>query len=116
MKWLYNTHLSTRIILTLVTAGPLLIISAVVIGNNANVCAPSASTGPGYSADNRRGLNHLNLISRSTALILTVSAGPGEKMAAQSEVAADFVELTDCFQNQTTRFGRYEPEESLQRV
>ena len=116
MKWLYNTHLSTRIILTSVMAAPVLIASPVINGNDPNGCTASASVGRGYSAENGCGLSDPKSISRGTALMFTPSVISAGRLAARSGAAAGFVESTARFQIQTSMFGTTEPDQSPLRV
>ena len=116
MKWLYNTHLSTRIIPTIGTAASVVIASGVVIGNEANEYAAATPSGLRFSAGSGSKLKHLNPLSRSITSISVVSAGSANETAAIAGAAEYLNELTDRLQRLTARFKTNGPEQSQPRV
>ncbi len=92
MKWLYNTHLSTRIFLTFGTATLVLIVSGIIIGNEVSDYASVASSGIRSAANDGRDLNYLYTLSIKAAaeekLVLYGVAEPSKALESSADFTA----------------------------
>lgn len=106
MKWLYNTHLSTRIILSFGAAMTVLLISGLVIGNKARQYAETTSSSINAAASGSRQLEDLYSLSLKAADKEELMLFGGESPAAAQKASEEFNTKLQTVSNESAAGNR----------